>query len=164
LAEAMSFAQRAEIEQRSYARNSNSGSNSNSNNGFRNFNNFGCTGGNNGTGSGAAPMELSNMQTNEHNEIHGYGDVVYNGNNINGWDQSMQQQHEQVQNLNSIQRFPPRYNNTNFNSYRVPGLTKEQIENYKRTGSCFNCGQRGHMKNQCPTLQRQSNVNAPKKY
>jgi hypothetical protein len=154
LAEAMSFAQRAEIEQVSYARNSSSNSGTNYNRGYRSVNNDRSSAGVNSynvPSSGSVPMEVSNMQWKDEHQYSGdeyYGDF-----------------NEQMHSVNNIQRYsnPPRFNN---NVY-VPGLTKEQIENYKRTGSCFNCGTPGHMKHQCPKLNVQGNGNAgnvPKNY
>lgn len=188
LAECMSFAQRAEIENRTY-RNLNLeqknrsfrnglGNQFNINTAYNNgFNRYGTT--NNSSNSYSVPMELNNinygyqdyysssafmedshlndgLDTNDTRGLeynNGNSDVGYEGNNTH-------HVNAVVGNYNSNRgpnSFVPRHVVTN---NRVPGLTREQLDTYRRIGACFKCGQRGHMKSQCNNLNTNTGTNS----
>ncbi len=154
LHEAMSFAQRAEIESRSYRTDPRRAN-------FRpshrhNYNRFSSGSGHGNAGN--APMELGNINfgTNGSAAAHGYNNYAgyydNNGYNDYGNEDNNQPPEHMVNAIGSnpsynsgMNRYPPRNNN-----FRVPGLTREQIETYKRTNACFKCGQTGHYKSSCP--------------
>ncbi len=163
LAEAMTYAQRAEIESRVYRTEPRRAN-------FRpphrypshgSYNRF-----NSGSGhgnAGTAPMELGNINFGM-NGVHDYNGYEVAGSNIdnneqneyyNGYnneDDNKQSEHTvnaigSNPHFNSnMNRYPSRSNN----NFRVPGLTREQIETYKRANACFRCGQAGHYKSSCP--------------
>jgi hypothetical protein len=186
LSEAMSYAQRADIENRTYRnndqRNRNYQNNNHNNyramnrftspnqyNKYQSYNNNGSNNSINNTNSNTStvPMELSNINyhsnnLNDNSYIESFDPTNNNMNNY--WipmEQSEQIPNEQIQNVNAIQmnRFQSRYQNNNLPRIN---LTREQFDNYKRTGSCFYCGERGHMKPQCPKLNQKVSLNNSK--
>jgi hypothetical protein len=181
LAEAMSYAQRAEITLRNYnpQRNNN---NMNYRNNIPRYHSFTSNTNNSST---SVPMELSNINAEYYNNTH-YIAADFDSNNYNYneyTDESYtenkndsipyEQLSNEQQNLNAIQynnrnNYPNKYSNSNTgtnNNFRISGLTREQIENCKRTGSCFYCNQRGHMKSQCPKLMNKlNNINTNQQY
>lgn len=187
LAEAMSCAQRAEITLRTSNYNRNSRMNYRSNYNFNNvsvprYNSF-ISNNNNAS----VPMELSNINfgddSNTYDMQHSTVDpddglnFCYNGYNTgdsNWYDRrdthfnalSNEQQHLNAIQYNNRNGYPHKYFNSNpgSNVSRVPGLSREQIERCKRTGSCFYCGARGHMKSQCVKFQNQSNGSSTPQY
>ena len=178
LAEAMSYAQRAEITLRIY--------NGPRNNNTMNFRNsvprYINSSNNTNSHSISVPMELSNINSAYDNYTPNYITVEHDSNHYNEYinedysNNTNEIQNEQLsndqQNLNAINynnnrnNYPNKYSNSNAGSnVRISGLTREQIENYKRTGSCFYCGQRGHMKSQCPKLSNKLNsINTTQQY
>ncbi len=183
LAEAMSYAQRAEITLRTsnYQRNNrmNYRNNNYNNNSIPRYNNF-VHNNNNSSSNSSVPMELSNINAGYENyntyAVDGDFDATYYTEQTidSNWDNRNDRQHEQVneqQNLNALQfnnrnNYPNRYSNSNTGSNvpRVSGLSREQIESCKRTGACFYCGVRGHMKSQCSKLQNKLNANGTQQY
>ncbi len=160
LAEAMTYATRAELESRMYNRTEPRRGN------FRpphryphhvpgNYSRFNSGGGHGN--NAVTPMELGNINgsTNEsyngdyYNERYDYDNASNHERNYYNEDVNTNPQH-MINNINgkyNPSRFPSRNGNGNF---RVPGLTREQIQNYRSTNSCFKCGQVGHFKNSCP--------------
>jgi len=153
LNEAMSFAQRAELELRSssYHQNRNRFP-------FRSMNSHNNTYRSSGNNAPSVPMELGNI------EHYPSEDTFYEYNQETDqqeeeyYEQSeiepeLEQEQEQSLNaMNNYGRFQPKgpgVRPTFYNNNRVPGLTKEQYEKYRASGACFSCGRTGHLKTQC---------------
>ena len=180
LADCMSFAQRAEIENRTYRnlnleqrnRSYRNGNQLNNNIAYNNgFNRFGTS--NNSSNSWAVPMELNNINYGYHdysssertlmedshfndgldNDNRGFeytnenSDVGFEANNTHYVNAAVGNYHSNR--ASGPNSFVPRHL---VNNNRVPGLTREQLDTYRRIGACFKCGQRGHMKSQCNNL------------
>jgi len=171
LADAMSYAQRAELELRIYrpaeqVRRGPPGSfrpaaNRYPSHGQGSYNKFGSSGG--PGNAGPVPMELGNINfgmSGAATSYDGNGEMVDNnayGNesehNAYGTTENGNKELNAIQfgsNPNAYSRssYPPRAPPNN--NYRVPGLTREQLEAHKRNNTCFSCGSSGHWKNTCP--------------
>jgi len=158
LSEAMSFAQRAELESRNYHQNRNKPP-------FRSMNLHNSAFRNNGNNAASVPMELGNINI----EHYPSEDAFYEYNHETDqqeeeyYEQSQMEpdlEQEQEQSLNAMNNYG-RFQSkgigvrpTFYNNNRVPGLTKEQYEKYRASGACFSCGRTGHMKTQCQSKQK----------
>jgi hypothetical protein len=119
LAQAMSIAQRADIENRQYNTQPRRWWNAAPPTAVRSFGSYNSN--NNGSAANPVPMELGNIQYNDSEQME---QEEWNQTNEHGTDQ-----------LNNIQR--------------SQGLSREQLEYRKRNGLCFACGLPGHSARNC---------------
>jgi hypothetical protein len=140
LNEAMSYATRAEVEHRMY--NNRTGRVP-----FRGPPNHFYRGANASGSASSTPMELGNIET----ERDAGQTYMYDSDNQTETYATTNETSEQTVNSINHGRFQPRFNvrNTFTKNNRVPGLTKQMYEEYRRTGACFACGKTGHLKHQC---------------